>query len=59
MSNDSAFEMATSNIRYGQGVTSEVGMEIADRGIKHVFVVVDPHLAQLPIVTDALKALEE
>ncbi len=59
MSNDSAFEMATSNIRYGQGVTSEVGMDLADRGIKHVFVVVDPHLAQGPIVTDALKALEE
>ena len=59
MSKDSAFEMATSNIRYGQGVTSEVGMDLADRGIKHVFVVVDPHLAQQPIVTDALKALEE
>ncbi len=59
MSKDSAFEMATSNIRYGQGVTSEVGMDLADRGIKHVFVVVDPHLAQGPIVADALKALEE
>ena len=33
MDKDTAFEMATSNIRYGRGVTAEVGMDLVDMGV--------------------------
>ena len=32
MANDYAFEMATSAVRFGFGVTREVGAELADQG---------------------------
>ncbi len=44
MSHDSAFEMASSAIRFGPGVTREVGAELADIGIHRVLVVADPRL---------------
>lgn len=44
---DTAFEMATSNLRYGSGVTREVGMDLADMGLKRVLVVTDPRVAKL------------
>lgn len=58
MERDTAFEMATSNIRYGQGVTGEVGMDLKDRGVRHVLVVTDKHLAQLPPVVRVRASLE-
>lgn len=54
---DTAFEMATSNIRFGPGVTREVGMDLADMGIKRVLVVTDPVLAKLPPVEIVRKSL--
>ncbi len=42
MSHEIAFEMATSSIRYGVGVTREVGMDLADLGVKNALVVMDP-----------------
>jgi hydroxyacid-oxoacid transhydrogenase len=56
---DTAFEMATSNIRFGPGGTREVGMDLADMGMKRVLVVTDPVLAKLPpveIVRESLAA---
>ena len=47
MEYDTAFQMATSNIRYGPGVTREVGMDLADIGVKHALVMTDPQLAKL------------
>lgn len=47
---DTAFEMATSNLRYGPGVTREVGMDLADMGLKRVLVITDPRIAKLPPV---------
>merc|ERR1712115_471268 len=38
---DYAFEMACSNIRYGPGVTQEVGMDMAGLGAKNVGVYTD------------------
>ena len=42
MAYETAFQMAASNIRYGPGVTREVGMDLADMGARHVMVVTDP-----------------
>jgi hydroxyacid-oxoacid transhydrogenase len=54
-----AFEMATSSIRYGIGVTREVGPELADLGVRHALVVTDPvmnGLAPGRIVRESLEA---
>ena len=58
MAKDIAFEMATSNIRFGPGTTREVGMDLADRGLKRVMVLYDPNLGQLPPVATALGSIE-
>src|SRR6185437_14181348 len=47
MTHEIAFEMATSSVRYGAGVTREVGMDLADLGVKHALVVIDPVVATL------------
>ncbi|KAI8851359.1 alcohol dehydrogenase [Chytridium lagenaria] len=52
-----AFEMASSNIRYGVGVTKEVGMDFKNLKAKKVAVFTDSNLAhQLPVQT-ALRSL--
>ncbi len=58
MDNDIAFQMATSNIRYGPGVTREIGMDLADMQIRNVIVVTDPKLAKLEPVAIVLESLE-
>jgi hydroxyacid-oxoacid transhydrogenase len=57
--NEYAFEMASSAIRFGCGVTREVGAELADLGKEHVLVFTDPNLRGLPPVIAALEALEK
>ncbi|XP_029078530.1 hydroxyacid-oxoacid transhydrogenase, mitochondrial isoform X3 [Monodon monoceros] len=47
---DYAFEMAVSNIRYGAGVTKEVGMDLQNMGAKNVCLMTDKNLSQLPPV---------
>ena len=59
MEQDIAFEMAASSIRFGWGVTREVGMDLVDCGAKRVMVVTDPVLRELPPVATVLTALEE
>lgn len=59
MQHDHAFEMATSNIRFGPGVTREVGMDLADLGVKRALVLTDPNLANSAPVATVLTALEE
>ena len=58
MRKDYAFEMAASTIRYGPGVTREVGMDFTDLGVKRVMLLTDPNLAKLPPVQTAIEALE-
>jgi hydroxyacid-oxoacid transhydrogenase len=58
MSKDIAFEMAVSSVRYGVGVTREVGMDLAEMGAKLVLVVTDPVVAKLAPVQTALESLE-
>jgi hydroxyacid-oxoacid transhydrogenase len=47
MSNEIAFEMATSSLRFGVGVTREVGKDLVDLGVKRALVVTDPNLTRL------------
>src|SRR5260221_9122748 len=59
MNHEIAFEMATSSIRYGVGVTREVGMDLADLGVKNALVVMDPVVGKLPtgnVVRNSLDA---
>ena len=55
--NDSAFEMAAAAIRFGVGVTREVGSDLADLGARNVLVVTDPVMARLPPVQTVLESL--
>ncbi len=59
MPNEYAIELATSNIRYGFGVTREVGMDLAERKARMVMVVTDPHLAKLAPLERTLESLED
>ncbi|KAJ8020560.1 Hydroxyacid-oxoacid transhydrogenase, mitochondrial [Holothuria leucospilota] len=56
---DYAFEMACSNIRFGAGVTQEVGMDFINLGAKHVAVVTDKTVSDLPIMEAVLSSLEK
>lgn len=56
---DTAFEMATSSIRFGPGVTREVGMDLKDLGVARVMVLTDPNLAKLAPVATVLESLED
>ena len=55
---DIAFEMAASAVRYGAGVTHELGTDLADRGHHRVMVVTDRVVAGLPPVATVLESLE-
>jgi hydroxyacid-oxoacid transhydrogenase len=55
---DTAFEMAASSIRFGVGVTREVGMDLAELGARMVMVVTDPQMATLPPVAAVLESLD-
>ena len=59
MPHEIAFQMVTSNIRFGAGVTREVGMDLKDMNLSKVMVIVDPGLKDLPPVTVALQSLED
>ncbi|MFQ5732971.1 MAG: hydroxyacid-oxoacid transhydrogenase, partial [Planctomycetaceae bacterium] len=49
MSDDTAFQMSASNIRFGAGTTREVGKDLADAGVKKTLVLMDPALRDLPV----------
>src|SRR5215475_3214661 len=58
MPNENAFEMAVSNVRFGAGVTREVGLDLADLGVRRALVVTDPNLRALPPVRCVLDSLD-
>ena len=58
MEKDYAFQMSASNLRFGPGTTREIGMDLADMGIKRVLLVTDPNLVNLPPVQTGREALE-
>lgn len=57
--NETAFEMAASSIRFGAGVTREIGQDLEELGVRRVLVVTDPIVRGLPPVRIAMESLEE
>lgn len=58
MPHEIAFEMAASSVRFGPGVTREVGMDLTDLGAKNVLVVTDSILRTLAPIQVTLESLE-
>jgi hydroxyacid-oxoacid transhydrogenase len=57
MTVETAFTMDTSSIKFGPGVTHEVGHDMQQLGAKRVMVVTDPNLAKSEPVSITLEAL--
>jgi hydroxyacid-oxoacid transhydrogenase len=57
MTRDTAFEMAVSSVRFGVGVTDEVGMDLNEMGVRSALVVTDPVVARLPPVRTVTESL--
>ena len=55
---DTIIELATSNLRFGPGSTREVGMDLADMGLKRVLVFTDARLTGLPPVETVRESLD-
>ncbi|KAG2141699.1 alcohol dehydrogenase [Suillus bovinus] len=53
-----AFEVAASNLRFGEGVTREVGMDLKNMKARKVGVFTDPIVAKLKPMRVALESLE-
>ena len=58
MKSEIAFEMAASGIRFGRGVTREIGMDLAEMKATRVMVLTDPVLSSLPPVDRVRESLE-
>ena len=58
MTHEIAFEMASSSIRFGAGVTREVGMDLVDLGVHSALVVTDPLLRSMRPVETVLESLD-
>jgi len=59
MAKDIAFEMAVSSVRFGAGVTREVGMDLADLGARRALVITDPTLAAMRPVATVMESLRD
>ena len=51
--------MAASNIRFGRGITNELGMDLVAMDVRRTMVVIDPALVSLPAGETVLASLEE
>jgi hydroxyacid-oxoacid transhydrogenase len=58
MTHEIAFEMAASSVRFGAGVTREIGMDLVDLEIHRALVITDPVLCTMLPVHKVLKSLE-
>jgi hydroxyacid-oxoacid transhydrogenase len=55
---DTAFEMAAAAIRFGPGVTREVGLDLAELGVRHALILTDQTLRQLQPVQTVMESLD-
>lgn len=58
MTREIAFEMSGASVRFGAGVTREVGMDLSDLGTRHALVITDPLLQRMRPVQTVLESLE-
>lgn len=58
MTHEIAFEMAASSVRFGAGVTREVGMDLADLGIRNALLITDSIIRQMRPVQTVLESLD-
>ena len=58
MDNEYAFEMSSSAVRFGAGVTREVGADLKALGVRKALVITDPTVARLPVMQTVLASLE-
>ena len=56
---ENVFAIDTSNIKYGSGVTNEIGFEMNRLGSKRVMLVTDPKMAKSNCVEIAIKSLNQ
>jgi hydroxyacid-oxoacid transhydrogenase len=56
---DTAFEMAVSSVRFGVGVTREVGMDLKDLGVRNALVLTDPVLSAMSPVQTVMASLHD
>lgn len=54
-----AFEVASSNIRYGEGVTREIGMDLKNLNARNVCVVTDTNIVQLPVMKVLIESMNQ
>jgi len=59
MKRETAFSMEHSSIKYGPGVTREVGWDMEEQGAHRVMVVTDPHLRDKEPISVTLEALRK
>jgi hydroxyacid-oxoacid transhydrogenase len=59
LTHDTAFQMAASNIRFGTGITREIGMDLVDLGARRVMLLIDPALVFTPVGETVTTALRE
>ena len=58
MEHEYAFEMATSSVRFGAGVTREVGADLQALGVRRALVITDPTVSRLPPMQTVVASLE-
>ena len=57
MNTEMAFTMDTSSIKYGPGVTKEIGYDMKHLGVSRVMVLTDPNLSDSEPVNTVMGAL--
>ena len=58
MQRDTVFQMSTTNIRFGVGCTSEIGMDLRDMSVKRTLLILDPNLRSLPVAEVVVESLK-
>jgi hydroxyacid-oxoacid transhydrogenase len=57
MQHDTAFQVAASNLRFGRGITRELGMDLRDLGAKRAMLVMDPALTETEVGATVVASL--
>src|SRR5688500_17819107 len=56
---DNIFQVSSSNLRFGEGATREIGLDLEDMGLRRTLLVIDPQLRDLPTGLIVLEALRK